>query len=281
MNKVIGIGEFASLVADELRNHPEYTIYKFAENSDAPDTFALGNHADMKEYEENIPLDDVRLFLRSVGSKDGVLAIVEGGNPLSGATLQILQMVKESTLSVLYLVPDLDMASGDEKSYHKICFGILQEYARSGVLEDLFIIDRPKAEEMVGDVPITEYERSVANFISYTVAMVNYFSNTSAVIESKISKNLWCNISSFGIASFDNTIVNDLFLLEGAENIHFYYGIPSEVLSEDNKLIKKIKTHVKNQKSEGKTISYSVFATTFDRTMILAQAYTSSVQRFT
>lgn len=278
MNKVVGIGKFASLVADEMGKHPEYTIYKFTEDSASPDTFALGSLPDMKHYEEEIPLDEIKLFMRSISDTDGVLAIVEGGNPMSGATLQILKTIKDSDLHVLYLIPDMDMASSEEKSYHKICFGILQEYARSGVFKNLYIIDRPKAEEMVGDVPVSEYERSVANFISYTVAMVNYFSNTDAVLENKISKNDWCNISSFGLASFDNNLVNDLFSLENIENIHFYYGIPETTLSQDSTLIKKIKSHVKNQKSSDQTISYSVYSTTFDRTMILAQAFTSTVQ---
>tara|TARA_R100000231_G_scaffold39327_1_gene34208 strand:+ start:80 stop:922 length:843 start_codon:yes stop_codon:yes gene_type:complete len=278
LNKVIGIGKFASLVADELDKHPEYTVYKFSETSSSPDTFALGSLQDMKSYEEEIPLDEIKLFLRSITSEDSVLAVIEGGIAMSGSTLQILQMVKNSELHVLYLIPDMDMLSEQEKSYHKICFGILQEYARSGVLKNFHIVDRPKAEEMVGDVPVSEYERSVANFISYTIAMVNYFSNTEAVLENKLSKKEWCSISSFGLASFDSDLVSDLFSLENIENIHFYYGIPATTLEQDNTLIKKIKSHVKNQKTNDKTISYSVYSTTFDRTMILAQAFTSVVQ---
>ena len=56
MNKVIGLGHFASIVADEMRSHPEYTIYKMKEESSSPDTLALGVLGDMKDYEENLNL---------------------------------------------------------------------------------------------------------------------------------------------------------------------------------------------------------------------------------
>ena len=278
MNKGIGLGKFACIVVDEMAQHPEYTIYKFEEESKSPDTFALDYLQDMKEYEEKINIDEVRLFLRSVVATDKVLVVVDGGTPISGAILKILKLIKESSLSVLYLVPDAEMLSSEEATAHRICFGVLQEYARSGVLENLFIIDIAKAEEMVGDVPVAEYERSVANFISYIVAMVNYFAHTPPVLESKISRSPWCNISSFALATFENTLLRDLFSVENIESIHFYYGIPEAELERDNTLIKKIKSHVKNQKNGEKAVSFSVFSTTFERIMILGQAYTSHVQ---
>ena len=280
MNKVIGLGHFSNIIAEEMRSHPEYTIYKLQEETTSPDTLALGTFSDMKQYEENVNTEEANFFLRSITPQDTVLFIVEGGSAISGATLRLLEIIKDSTLKVLYVVPDLELASTEETTYHRICLGILQEFARSGLLKELHIVDKSKAEEMVGDVSVTEYERSVANLISYAVAMTNYFSHTKPILESKSSRPAWCNISAFGIATFENSILKDLYALEDIESIHFYYGIPEEELQRDNSLIKKIKTHVKNQKSSDKTVTFSVYSTTFDRVMILAQAYTSQIQKF-
>ncbi len=279
MNKVIGLGNFASIVADEMRSHPEYTIYKMKEESTSPDTLALGVLGDMKDYEENLNLEEAKFFLKSITPEDTVLLIVDGGSSISGAALRILELINKSSLRVLYIVPDLELASSDELVYHRICLGVLQEFARSGLIQELYIADKTKAEEMVGDVSVADYERSVANFISYAVAMTNYFSHIKPILESKASRPPWCNISAFGIATFEDSLLRDLYALQDIESIHFYYGIPEAELQKDNSLIKKIKTHVKNQKSADKTVSFSVYSTTFDRVMILAQAYTSHVQK--
>ena len=110
MNKVIGLGKLGCAIAEELTAYPEYRIYKINDTTE-DDGLSIGNLGSMAAYEENIDMDEVSYFLRSIKRKDKVLLITEGGDPISGSALKILELVKDNSISVLYICPDRQMIS--------------------------------------------------------------------------------------------------------------------------------------------------------------------------
>ena len=76
------------------------------------------------------------------------------------------------------------MISEIQKRDNRIAFHILQQYARSGRFSRIFLLDRAEAEGLMEDVAIHEYEQKLANFISYVIAMINYFDHSPSVISS-------------------------------------------------------------------------------------------------
>ncbi|MCS5551657.1 MAG: hypothetical protein NZ811_09100 [Gammaproteobacteria bacterium] len=280
MDKVIGLGKTGCAIAEQLSEHPEYRIYKIGSEIEERGSLSLGCHPDPASYEESLDQEEVSIYLRSIKKKDEVLLVLEGGDPVTGATLKILETIKDSKLNVLYVCPDRLMSSEIQKTSDKISFNVLQEYARSGVFEKIFLIDRNAVENLVGDVSIQEYEHSISNLISHVVAMINYFNHTEPVLANKIEPHNISRLATFGVSSLDedNKEVNLLFPLEDVRDIHFFYGIPESDLNEDPSLTKKIKNHAKSYKKEGVSSSFSVYATKFDNIMVLCSAYSSKIQ---
>ena len=64
-------------------------------------------------------------------AKEGIL-IVCGSGKISGATLRVLKALQHVDMRVIYIIPDLEFATEKEKLRHKVHFGVLQEYSRSG-----------------------------------------------------------------------------------------------------------------------------------------------------
>ena len=140
MDKVIGLGRMGCAVAEELSAHPEYRIYKIDAQTSERVSLSLGVFPSMDEYESRIDQDEIAIYLRSIKDEDDVLLIVEGGDPVSGATLKVLECIKNSRINVLYICPEREMISQTSKRDDKIAFNIFQEYARSGVFERLFLV---------------------------------------------------------------------------------------------------------------------------------------------
>ena len=112
--------------------------------------------------------------------------------------------------------------------------------------------------------------------------MVNFFNHTDPILANKINPNATARVATYGISSLEegNQGVNLLFPLQEAKDIHFFYGIPKEDLSEDTSLVKRIKAHVKGYKTEEVSSSFSVYETTLDSLIVLCVAYSSHIQDF-
>jgi len=280
LDKVIGLGKTGCAIAEQLTKYPEYRIYKIDAGIDERGSLSLDPQPDMESYEKSIDQKEVETYLRSIKPNDEVLFIVEGGDPISGISLRVLETIKDSRLTVLYICPDRLMSSEVQKRDDKVAFNILQEYARSGMFENIFLIDRPTVETLIGDVPIQDYERSISYFIAYVVAMINYFNHTDPILANKIEPHTISRLATFGVSSLeeDQQDIKLLFPLEPARDVHFFYGVPEKMLSEDVSLMKKIKAHVKSYKKTNISSSFSVYSTDFEDLMVLCTAYSSQIQ---
>ncbi len=280
MDKVIGLGKLGCAVAEELSKHPEYRVYKIEPGFEERGSLELGDYTTHEECEQAVDQDEVSVYLRSVKKKDQVLMVIDGSDPASGAALRILETIKDSRLNVLYMCPDREMISATQKKNDEMAFHVLQEYARSGVFEKIFLVDAITLDQLVGDVSIQEYEHSISHFISYVVAMINYFHHTEPVLSTKIDPADIARIATFGISSLEagKSETSLMFPLSEATDIHFFYGVPEKDLKDDPTLIKKIKEHVRTHKQDGISSSFSVYSTTFDNLMVLCLAYSAKIQ---
>ena len=282
MDKIIGLGRLGCSIAEEFTAYPEYRIYKLDTETEEKGSLSLGFSSTIDEYERTLDQQEVEVYLRSVKPGDEVLFIIEGGDPISGATLRILETIKDSLITLLYVCPDRQMISDTQKRDDRIVFGILQEYARSGAVEAIILVDKATVEHLVGEVTIDQYEKSISYFISYVAAMINYFNHVPSVLSTKILPPEIARIQTLGVSSLEDgkKDISLMFPISTVNDIHFFYGVPKKELEEDASLIKRIKQHVKSYKTEDVSTSFSVYETTLDSLIVLCAAYSTKIQGF-
>ena len=282
MVKVIGLGKIGCGIAEEFKEYPEYRIYKIGSDLESRGNFhthlIVDPQPNIQDYEDKFDSIDAEAYLGSIKPGDEVLFVVSGGEPISGISLALLEIIKGAEVTVLYVCPDRDISSLLQKRDDKIVFNILQEYARSGLLKKILLIDRSRVEELVGDVAISEYEKSVYHFMAYVVAMTNYFDHTEAVLTNKIEPNEISRIGTFGVASLDKDEIKFLFPIEEEGYAHYYYGIPTKDLQGDSELMRKIKRQNKGFAKEEVDSCFSVYPTTLDDTIVLCTFYSKRIQ---
>ena len=278
MEKVIGLGRVGCGIAEELTQYPEYKIYKIGANLDRRGNLVLDEQTDIQAYENNFDLLDAEAYLTNIKPDDEVLFVVGGGEPVSGISLSLLEIIKDAKITILYVCPDRSVSSLIQKRDDKIVFNILQEYSRSGLFEKMLLIDRSRVEELVGDVAVSEYEKSVYHFIAYLVAMTNYFDHIDAVLTNRLEPNKISRIGTFGVASLDKEEIKYIFPVEEEEYAHYYYGIPEKDLQQDSELMRKIKRQNKVFTKENVDGYFSVFPTTLDAAIVLCIFYSKRIQ---
>jgi hypothetical protein len=281
MPKVIGLGTRGCGVAHELTDYPEYRVYKIGTTLEERGVLVLEEQPDIGAYEKSIDPNEVSAYLRSIKEGDDVLFVLGGGEAICGAALAILEQITHATITVLYICPDRQVCTAVQKRDDKIVFGVLQEYARSGMFERIYLVDSGIVEELVGDVAITEYEKSINNFVAYVVAMINYFKNTEPIMGNTSPLQSISRVGTFGVASLDpDKEVRFLFPLRTWQDAHYFYGIPAEQLEKNSALPRQIKKQTKKYSLPDTSVRFSVHPTTFDNIMVLASLYTKDVQMF-
>ena len=280
MDKIIGLGQMGCNIAEEFSAYPEYRIYKIMDQSQDRGVLELGSYNSMEDYERNLDENEVTAYLRSIKSNDEVLVVLGGGEAISGAVLKILHCIKDSQLNVLYIAPDRSMSSLDDQRNDKISFNVLQEYARSGAINQIILIDYPSVEQLIGEVSIQNYNQQINYLVCYAVAMTNFFKHTDPVMNVRLKPTEWASLTTIGVGSLESAEVNYLFPLEKVTELHFYFGIPLSDLQEDNSLMKRIKDYIKEFKDQDITVSFSVHETTFGSLMVLCEVFSPHIQPF-
>ncbi len=273
---VIGVGKLGSKIASEFGAYPEYRVYSFHNEHSGRNCFEIDPESNIEDYERNFPSEEAAVFLRKIKKKEQVLLFLEGGDPMTGITLRLLSLVKDKRITVIYLRPEREIISTIQNRDDKVIFGFLKEYARSGLFDMFYVIDRAKVDDLIGETSVQDYENTFSYFVSYVVAMVNFFNNTDPVISNKPEPTPIDRICTLSVCDLEEDTISELYDLQDAKYVHFYYGIPEEY--EDSNIITKVKSHAKRTRGDLEHTTYSVYETTLDKVLVFSQTFTSTIQ---
>ena len=193
---------------------------------------------------------------------------------ISAASLSVLSQLKDNCeISVLYIKPDLDGLNEKEKMQERLTFNVFQEYARSGLLKQVYLVDNDMMEDIIGEVPITEYYNRINDLIVSTIHMINIFNHSAPVVSTVSKPSDISRICTFGIAALDKKEEKLFFPLDEMREKQYYYAIPEKKIKTDGTLMKKIKEATRGEKT-----AYGVYSTSYEHEYIYCLLRSSAVQ---
>ena len=273
---IIGLGQAGCNIADLLSVYPQYKTYKIDVGIEGKRCYDVKKQKSPEEYEENVP--SMKTFFR--GIKGETLFIIGGSGSISAMCLSIMEQIKDKCeLSVLYIRPDTSLLSKNKTLHEKATYGVLQEFARSGLLEMLYLVSNINLENILGDVPIIGYINKINELLISTVHMINVFRNSDPVMGGIEDPQEASRIATFGISDIEGNEEKSFFSLDRAKERCYIYSINEERLKTDGDLRKKIVSHVKEQsEAEDLKVSFGVFPTNYQQDYCYILNYTSIIQ---
>jgi len=282
---VIGVGNTGCAVVDILKNEDGYEVYKIEAKIRGNRTLSFPVLKTIQEYETEALEKEEKIegLFEDVSEEDTVTVIVSGADVVSGSTLVVLEKLRKKTkvLDVLYIRPDRSFLTKEKKDNDAFVFGVLQEFARSGVLEKIYLIDVAQAEKIMGEVPLAEYEKRLHELIASTMTLVKFYTRTEPILDNRGEPKETSRIATFGVSSFENNILEEVFFdLKSPQEKIYFYGMSKDDLESDGSLLKKIKSHAKSMEKEdsGHEVSFAVFQTSYEENMVLCLLLTDKVQ---
>ena len=274
---VVGMGKAGCNIAKAFSKFPQYTTYGIDTDPEADITIrAKKSHED---YDANFP--DLRKKLKF--KNEDVVVVVAGAGKISGGILRLLEQLKNNRTTVLYIEGDLSIMSEVQKKQERIVNNVLQEYARSGILEQMVLVSNAYLERSIGDMSIIGYYDTLNQAIVNIIHMINVFRHSEPVIGNFITPSEVTRICTVGVVDIENDDERKhkekwFYPLTHVKDVVYYYGIGEDDLKNDGTLFRKISNFVKSRLDETKNVSYGVFKTGYEQKYCYCMRFTSMVQ---
>jgi hypothetical protein len=258
---IIGLGSAGCGIADALAQYPQYKIYKIDVDIEGERCYNIPKFDAAEEY-ENHNFPKLKTFFKGIKGK--TFFIVGGSGKVSCASLRILEKIKHLPISIIYIKPDNELLNKVQKMQDRVVFGVLQEYARSAVFDDIYIISNPALDVVLGGAPIIGYHDKLNEVFSSTFHMINVFNNTKPVIGKLEKPKETHRIVTIGIFDAKKNKEKMFFSLDNPREKCYIYGISEKKLKTDINLFKKLKEQVKSKAEEDLNVTYAVFSTDYE-----------------
>ena len=277
MISIVGLGNAASAIAGKFTDTPNYNVYvmndKIARTSKYK--FRLKRYEKPEEYEENIP--DVKKFFSTLDKH--VEFLIVGSSYSSNYALGILQQLRHKRVDVIYIKPDIELLTGIPKLLENMAFGVLQEYARSGLINSLTLMSNLKIEEIVQNVPVKEYYNVLNGSIYSTVHYLNFFEHNEPEIGLVAKPSAICRIRTVGILDMKTLEEKWLFDLDVERELCYYMCINEKRLKEEGGLHRQIVRLLKEKpRNAFRKISYAIYETPLEQDFGFVVAHTNTIQ---
>ena len=260
MISIIGIGNAASKIAEKFEsqqsNYDVYLLGSKYENS--KNSFKLESFENPEDYEKNVP--NLKSFFKNI--KDDVQVFIMGSSYSSNYVLGILEQIRDKRIQIFYVKPDTELLTGIPKLIENTVYGILQEYARSGLFKSITIFSNTELEKSLPNISIKNYFDMINQAIFSSVHYVNFFRHTEPEI-GQISRPLEMNrVCSIGALDIKNMSEKWFFELDSPRETCYYICINEERLETESGLHKKLVDMLKEKpRNAFRKASYGIWET--------------------
>jgi hypothetical protein len=278
MISLIGIGEAGCNVVSLFESHKEYNCFLFSEGQENTKyTRKLPRATKAEDCEGEAP--KLSSYKTKEAIQDRVQVFLCGSSFSANYTLAILEQIKDRQIDIFYIKPDVDLLIGEVKLQERAIFGILQEYARSGLFNSFTIFSNPAIEKTIGEIPIKKYFEMINKNIYYAVHYLNVFDHTTPLVGNLSKPSEVQKIRSVGIISVDKLSEQWYYDLQEDRDVAYYLCIATERLENDGKLHAKVVQSLKSKpRNAFKNVTYAIYESPYESDFGFCVAHTNFIQ---
>jgi len=263
---VIGIGTAGCKVANSFsKGHKKILI--------GPNKFPKTCKT-VEDYENKCPSLKKELSF----SQKECWVFVCGASKTSGATLRILEKIKDKTLNVVYFTPDNLLSTPIQIKQDKVAFNVLQQFARSGLLSSLYLVSNVALVSLAGEGPITDVYRNANATIANIIETIEYFKSEDPVLGTIAETKNISRIKTFSVGVLYESEEKLLFPLDNITETGYMYSINEDELNQENDLLMSIKDKVAEDNENNLLSSFAIFSSPHERSFYYAIKSTHFIQ---
>ena len=270
---IVGFGTGGSKIARCFQKYDKYTVHTI-DYTGADYIYPRCNT--IEEAEERAP--DLFKLKEKVG--DEVLFVCCGGGVISGGLLATLQQFGGKKIKFLYVRPDMSFLNAQAKLRERMVFGVMQEYARSGVIDHIYLFSNADMAQVIDGLSIIEYYPTLNQTIVDVYNLTRYYKEASPIMSNGNDLLEVCKITAFGLYEFGTEKENKFFKIESVRQKHFYFTLNKNTLQEGKNMVSLIGSKLEKAiEHDYMSISYSIFDSGHEEDRVYVAYHTNAIQK--
>ena len=157
-------------------------------------------------------------------------------------------------------------------------FNVLQQYARSGMFQALWLFSNSQIQSFAGEGSIDNYYENINNAIINFLSNYGYFANTKPFMGSHHEPNEISRIRTVSIGDHENNLENLYFLLDNITESCYYYSISEEDKKNNKNFLTNVKKHVIIDKEKNIESSFGLWENSSNFSYFYSVKYTHYIQ---
>ena len=165
---VVGLGQAGQSICKSINNMSKIRTVILDKGKGIPESITH------EGYEDNIPKLSRKLKL---GKESDIWFVVCGAGKISAATLAILAQIQDRNINVALISPDPFLLSKTQTKQNRVVWNVLQEYARSGLINAAYLFSNRHMESFIGQGTIDDLYSNINSAIANFIVTNSWFEN--------------------------------------------------------------------------------------------------------
>jgi len=267
---IIGLGQAGCNICDSVAKISNIRTVKLDAGKGLP---KCGSH---EEYDKTVPKLSRKLKLKD--TKKAWL-IVCGAGKVSGATLAVIEQIKSLEINVAYIHADPFFCPPLQQKQNKVVFNVLQEFARSGLINSLYLFSNKHLEDIVGQETIINYFDKINDAIANAIVSIEHFGSSQPMMGGHHDADNISRIRTVSLKQLSETQENFYFPLDNITESCYLYSVASDEIKNNKNLLTTIRKQVILDKERGVKSSFGVFENSSDYSYFYSLKYTHFIQK--
>ena len=168
--------------------------------------------------------------------------------------------------------------SGEQQAkQERVVRNVLQEYARSGLFEDITIDSNIILENLVDTINVFEYYEQMNEIFCSTYHMIEVFKNTKPVMSTFSKLRESCRIKTVGVSNL--TCDDKVFFPFNQEvEVLYYLGINEEKLRNQGNFFREITENIKGRMTDETKAYFGIYPTQYENDYIYVEYFSPKIQ---
>lgn len=278
MKNLLGIGSAGVNIVEQLSEYKNYQCY-YISNSFSKSSkykFALNEQEGPEQYED-MDISALHKWAQKIETQCTIFLC--GGCDSTGLTLRFLENFHERgvKMELVYFVPEREVLSDNKMLHERSVMGILQNFARSGLFENICLISNTVLEEIAGNTNVFDYYKQINKVFTSSYYMMDVFKNTKPITSTFKGPRESCRISTMALSTIDGEDLL-LFPLEQEVEVVYYFGINENKLKTQENLFRIITNKVKSQITPERKVSFGIYPTQYEDDYIYVEYFSPKIQ---
>jgi len=211
--------------------------------------------------------------------EDECYFFVCGAGKVSGATLALLEIIKHKKINLVYIYPEEIMLSPMQQKLNKVAFNVLQEYARSGLLNSMYLMCNETISTILPYITIENIFEHTNDAIVNVFENLIFYLDQKPILGSHHDPKEISRIRTIEYGEFQGNKKNLYFPLDNVTETCYINIVSDEDMKNNKDLLNQIKQKIIEDKENNVLSSFVVFKSDYEGSFYYAIRFTHYLQK--